>query len=184
MNTPEDIAGFLATQPHIVSVLEHVEALDLPDCWVAAGLIRNAIWDRLSGIPVRLETAADVDVVYFNPADLGKDADQAHEARLRAAAPTLEWEVRNQARMHLKNGDEPYADTEDGLRHFLETVAAIGARLREGRIELIAPYGVDDILKMILRPTASGRARPHEYLARLERKRWHEIWPKLEVLTP
>lgn len=42
----------------------------------------------------------------------------------------LEWEDRNQARMHMKNGDSPYGDTEDGLRYFLET--AICARQSPG----------------------------------------------------
>ena len=31
--------------------LERVAQLGLPDCWIAAGFVRNAVWDVLHGWP-------------------------------------------------------------------------------------------------------------------------------------
>jgi len=33
--------------------------------------------------------------------------------------PDIRWSARNQARMHIRNGDPPYAGTTDALRHRL-----------------------------------------------------------------
>ncbi len=184
MKTANDIAAFLSGQPYFVEALKHVEALNLPDCWISAGFIRNAVWDHLSGFQPSPRRTDDVDVLYFQPADLARTGEETAEATLRQVAPEHEWEVRNQARMHFKNGDAPYQDTEDGLRHFLETATAIGARLTAGKIEIIAPYGIDDLLSLVLRPTPSGRARPHEFIGRVEQKGWRRRWPKLTFLEP
>ena len=100
---------------------------------------------------------------------------------LRAAEPTYDWEVKNQARMHIRNNDAPYKSTEDAIRHFLETPTAIGARSLRGQIALIAPFGVEDLLSMTLRPTPSGRAKSAQYLNRINTKDWRERWPLMTV---
>ena len=68
-------------------------------------------------------------------------------------APGIRWSVKNQARMHRRNGDAPYRDTLDAVAHWAETPTAIAARTIEGRVEVMAPYGVDDLLNLIVRPT-------------------------------
>ncbi len=184
MKTKADVAAFLGGQPYFTDALKHVADLKLPDCWISAGFLRNAVWDYLNGLPATPCRTEDVDVLYFQSADLSRNQEDAAERVLRRAAPDYEWEVRNQARMHLKNGDAPYRNTEDGLRHFLETATAIGARLVDGEIEIIAPFGVEDLLTLTLRPTASGQARPHEFTERVEGKAWCERWPKMNVVEP
>ncbi|MCA3255278.1 MAG: nucleotidyltransferase family protein, partial [Alphaproteobacteria bacterium] len=121
--------------PVLMDMLRAVQAVDLPDAWIAAGAIRSAVWDVLHGRPI--DTGwADVDVLYFDGADTGKAREAAAEARLAELMPGLPWEVRNQARMHLKTGRPPYRDTEDGLRNFAETPTAVGVRLGEGGVEI------------------------------------------------
>ncbi|MGY0205381.1 nucleotidyltransferase family protein, partial [Acinetobacter soli] len=47
-----------------------------------------------------------------------------------------------------------YQSGVDALAHFHETVTAIGVNLdASGRLKLAAPYGIDDIVKLQLRPT-------------------------------
>jgi hypothetical protein len=101
-------------------VLEAVAALDLPDCWIGAGFLRAPVWDFLHGFerPTPLD---DIDVIYFDPAHREPQADQALEPRLEALAPGLPWSVRNQARMHERNGDQAYGSSADALGHWLET---------------------------------------------------------------
>ncbi len=71
------------------------------------------------------------------------------------------------------------------LRHWLETPTAVAVRLEAGgRLSLLAPLGLDDLLGLVLRPTPHARANPERlaaYRARLKRKNWPALWPKLRV---
>ena len=68
-------------------------------------------------------------MVYHDPSCPGPAAETAAEARLKELVPGLLWSVRNQARMHVRNGDAPYDSTADTLRHWLETPTAVAVRL-------------------------------------------------------
>ncbi len=181
-----------ATDDHVIEIfaapwrldaLRAVAALGLPDCWIAAGFLRNPIWDRLHGY-TEATPLNDLDVVYFDPEDRSKERDAALEQELLKLSPGLPWSVRNQARMHATNGDRPYTSTEDALRHWLETVSAVGIRLaRTGELELLAPFGFDDILALTVRPTPHARShRPAAYRARMIRKNRSAIWPGVTVI--
>jgi uncharacterized protein len=50
--------------------LEAVESLGLPDWYIAAGFLRNAIWDALHDKSERTPLN-DVDVVYYDGGDSG-----------------------------------------------------------------------------------------------------------------
>jgi uncharacterized protein len=63
----------------------------------------------------------DIDVVYFDAADIDPKRDDVIEAELRVAVPDAPWSVKDQARMHLQNSDPPYADTADAMRYWPET---------------------------------------------------------------
>jgi len=134
----------------VVRLLGFVERLDVPDAWVGAGSIRDAVWDALCGLAPA--PSRDVDVVYFDPSAPCPAADAALEARLHALDPAVPWSVRNQARMHARNGHASYADTADAMRHWPETATAVAARTRAGRIELLAPHGLADLLGLVVRP--------------------------------
>ncbi len=184
MSTTNDrVIEIFAAAPWRLDALRAVAELGLPDCWVAAGFLRNPIWDRLHRFAAATPLN-DLDVVYFDPEDHSKERDRALEAELLKLAPGLPWSASNQARMHDTNGDRPYASTEDALRHWLERVSAVGIRLTEvGKLELLAPFGFDDIFALTVRPTPHARAkRPDAYRTRMARKNWPAIWPRVTVL--
>ena len=64
MQSAEEIVDFLKGQRLVMSLLGTVAALHIDDCWIGAGLIRNAVWDHLQGLPVELVAGSDVDVIY------------------------------------------------------------------------------------------------------------------------
>jgi uncharacterized protein len=86
--------------------------------------------------------------------------------------------------MHEQNGDPPYDNTEDALRYWPETATAIAARLRSGRVHVIAPFGVDDLLGLIVRPGPAFAHKTRVYEARLASKDWAKRWPRLQFLKP
>ncbi len=164
-------------------LLGAVEDLCLPDCWIGAGFVRALVWDHLHGrASSPLDT--DVDVVWFDPAHATAAIDRELETVLTAHDPTTNWSVTNQARMHGRISDDPYASTEDALRHWPETATAVAVRQIAGRLEILAPFGLDDLFGMTIRPTPAfcGDRLPH-FHQRVHDKRWLERWPLTRLAT-
>ena len=175
------IADIIADDPVGMEQLRAARTLALPDWCIAAGFVRNRVWDHLHGIsPPR--PPADIDVLYYDPADLSKETEQAFEARLGSLLPAP-WQVRNQARMHLWKGLPQHTSTSDSMIYWLETVTAVGVRLEaDESLTVIAPLGTNDLLGLCCRPTAFGRKQRSEYDERIAAKHWRELWPKVRFL--
>jgi len=182
MRSCDDIATFLRGQSCIVSLLRSVAALRIPDCWVGAGLIRNAIWDYLHGFPAEPVAESDVDVVYCDHSDESLERDLTIQMRLLDEFPNVPWSVHNQARMHERNGDAPYRNTEDAIRCWPETATAVAARILGDNVEVIAPHGIDDLVSMIVRPTPAFAHKLPIYRTRLASKDWARRWPMLQFV--
>jgi len=153
---------------------------DLPDWCIAAGFVRNLVWDQLHGFntPTPLE---DIDLIYFDPAHATPEHDRRIEMQLAEAAPGLPWSVRNQARMHMRNGDPPYQSTLDAMSYWVEQETAVGVRLNgNGDIEVISAFGLDGLFSRKITPNRKC-ASAAEFSARLARKNWLWIWPGLRV---
>lgn len=169
------IEAILRAAPDRLAMLRAVGSC-VPDGWLAAGAIRNPVWDHLHGGRTALN---DSDVIRFRP-----DANACDDARLETALcarlPGVAWSVRNQARMHERNGHPPYRDCADAMRHWPETATAIAARLGGETIELLAPLGVDDLLALTIRRAPA--ADPAVYAARLRSKNWQHRWARLTIM--
>ena len=165
-----------------MTLLTALKNINEPDCWIAAGAIRNPIWAILHGIEFFPEKENDVDVIFFDTSDLSYSKEIAYETTLKALVPTANWEVRNQARMHLRNNDKPYKDCFNALEHWAETPTAIGARLVLNQIELLAPYGVSDLLGLTVRQTPKFIHKRQIYYDRIEEKQWRSKWPLLTII--
>jgi hypothetical protein len=176
------IADIIAQDPVGMEQLRAVRTLFLPDWCIAAGFVRNRVWDHLHGIaPPR--PPADIDVLYFDATDVSREREAEHERRLQALLADAPWQVRNQARMHVWKNLPPHRDTADAMTYWLETVTAVGVRLEaDDRLTVVAPLGADDLLSLRCRPTAFGHTRRDEYEARITAKRWRELWPKVRFV--
>ncbi|WP_252181181.1 nucleotidyltransferase family protein [Azospirillum sp. B4] len=171
-----------------VRLLVQVRALDLPDCWIGAGFVRNAVWDHLhhQGCGRQhpsIHSDSDVDVVWFDAGRASVALDRALTDRLLAHTPGVAWSVKNQARMHGRNGDAPYASAADALRHWPETATAVAVRLTAtDGLDILAPYGLDDLFGRVIRPTPPFQGAKLDIMRqRVRDKRWLERWPLLRV---
>jgi hypothetical protein len=165
------------------ALLTAVRDIGPPDAWIGAGYIRNRVWDHLHDND-ELTVANDIDVVYFDWENIDPAMDKFFENSLNAEYKNHKWQVRNQATMHDRNDDDPYEDLSDALEHWPETATAVAMRLNmEDKVEVLAPFGLDDLFNMIIRPTPHvGSFRPKDYMDRLESKDWKDRWPKVQVL--
>jgi len=173
------ICRLIAASPFHAAALRSVAALVLPDWWIGAGFVRNLVWDHLHGFgaPTRL---ADVDVIWFDPLRGTAEIDDALTAKLGTTWPEAPWSVKNQARMRERNGDSAYPSSIDAMRHWPETATAVAVTLAaDGTLDLAAPFGTDDLLAMLVRPTPHFRHRTGDYIARQSSKNWRAMWPQL-----
>jgi hypothetical protein len=185
MQTACQVRHIIQADPLRWYILGVVRALRLPDCWIGAGFVRSAVWDHLhqrSPSPLR----GDVDVIWHDRRQGDPAEDRNHEAALRKVDETIQWSVKNQARMHARNGDAPYASATDAMRYWPETATAIAVRRNEAdECEVAAPFGFDDLFGLILRPTPRfAGERRHIFEDRLRTKQWTVSWPLLKQADP
>ena len=161
-----------------------VKKTGLPDWLIVAGFVRNLIWDHLHG-KTMATPLNDVDVAIFDPRDLTPAMEQDIESILRHMRPDVRWQVRNQARMHLRNGHAPYRNTTDAISYYPELETCIGVRLNSAsRVEVVAPLGFEHNWKLSIAPNPKARYEQSVFRSRVKNKRWLETWPALRVEDP
>ncbi len=171
---------WIAADPLRMRALRIASALSLPDWCIAAGFVRNLAWDRLHRFDAPTPLT-DIDLIYFDPAQPGKQQERDIEAHLAGIDPDLPWSVRNQARMHERNDDPPYRSTLDAMSYWVELETAIGVKLDEsGRIVIVSAFGLDSLFAKKITPNRKHR-QPAEFSSRLTKKDWLRIWPELQV---
>jgi hypothetical protein len=181
MDAASQVRAIIQEDPLRWRLLSVVRALGLPDCWIGAGFVRNAVWDhRHCRSPAAPD--GDVDVIWYDRGSTDPSEDRKYEAALRVVEPSVAWSVKNQARMHRRNGDAPYASAVEAMRFWPETATAIAARRNDrDECEIAAPFGLDDLLGLVLRPTPRFAHEEHPiYKERLRTKRWTTRWPLLK----
>ena len=186
MMTDQEILERLSQDQDIRTILEMIRSLELKDSWLAAGSVRNFIWNILSGKP-GFDAETDVDVIFFDPTVSNEKTLQL-EMELRKAFPAYSWELKNQVYMHIHSPNtQPYTSSKDAMSKYPECCTAIGLRLLEDdQLELFAPYGLADIRAFQVRPTPHFLAdaeRKKLYMERIRKKNWQTKWPQLSFET-
>jgi uncharacterized protein len=183
---PHRLADILTKDPLRYLALTLVRDLNLADGWIAAGFVRDAVWDHLHD-RTAVPPTGDIDVIWFDP-DASEQRSKAFEAALITQAPHLCWSVKNQAHMHRRNNDAPYRDARDAMRHWPETATAVAVRLtHDGSIDVAAPFGLGDLFALTLRPAPHfDGARRRIFDDRIQTKQWLRRYPLLRtvVTTP
>lgn len=177
----------LRRNPWLWEVLQRFDEIGLPDCWLVAGCIAQTVWNlacgREAGFGVK-----DADLVYFDAADLSADSEGAHERRLRARFADLPvvLDIKNEARVHLwyervfGTPIPPYRSTADAIASFPTTATAIGVRQTNGVFKCVAPFGLNDLFALTVRPN-KRQITPAVYKAKVAR--WRPLWPQLAFLA-
>jgi hypothetical protein len=182
----DDLEVALEQNKWLREILEGFEEIALPDSWLVAGSIAQTIWNLGCGRSAELGLK-DVDLIYFDDQDLSFDAEASHERRLRDLFRRLpiKLDVKNEARVHLWYEErfgyaiKPYLSSADAIATFPTTSTAVGVRRIRGKLECRAPFGLDDLFGLVVRPNKRQITRPI-YEAKVDR--WRSIWPRLTFL--
>lgn len=189
MNIYEDLlVRTISKSEPINKVLQTLKDLNLPfEYYVGAGCITNTIWNDISGYPLEYGIS-DIDIVYYDEDDLGSDSEkkliQKLEGKLRDCQ--FDFDVKNQARVHLwyesKFGFpiKPYPSLEAAIDSWPTTATALGIRIeKNGLHKIYAPYHLDDLFSMVVRPNKSLVTKE---IFENKANKWKKRWPKLQIV--
>ncbi len=176
----QKLLDMLLKNKSILTVLDCAEEIGLPDWYLVGGSIPQTVWNTLCGLPVDYGIN-DYDLIYFDPVH-EKNPDK--ESSLQKAVGKIPIEIVNQAFVHmwlpkyLVHDMEPYGSIEQVMQLTSATAIAVGIKKEHGRYVVYAPYGLEDVFNMIIRPN-KGLFTKKMYDIKAEK--WKATWPKLEV---
>lgn len=180
----EKLLSLALQNKFIPGILDATEKAGLPDWYLSAGCITETVWNSLHGFPLEFGIK-DYDIVYFN----SEKKDELEKVDfIMKANPEVEIEVVNQAFVHTWFKEyfgyeiPPFLSTEESMAKWGSPVSAVGIKKENGKYKVFAPFGVEDIFNMVVRPNESSY-----YISDLFNKKahnWKEKWPKLNVIMP
>jgi len=155
--------------------------------YLGAGCINQSVRNYLSGQNIT-DNIDDYDLIYYDATDLSKKSKDKIEEVLRKKYRHLgiELDVTNEARVHLwfeeKFGKkiEQLQSCEDAINTWPTTASAIGINKIDEQINVYAPYGLNDLFSMIVKPNKPDVIK-HIYEQKI--KKWSKKWPNLKVLS-
>ncbi len=169
----------------------------MPNWYLGAGCIAQTVWNSLHGFePTR--NIQDYDLAYFDSTDLSEETEEKTFRKAQSVLGDLgvTIDVKNEAKVHLwykkhfGNAIRPYRSIEDAISSWPTTATSIGVRYEEnGNLLVYAPFGLDDLLSMIVRPNmkqaeyflAEDESTSREVYNQKAQK-WVKAWPKLVVV--
>ena len=175
------LEAIVRADPTLMRLLEYLRDADLPQWRIVSGCLYQTVWNVLTGRS-RGTGIQDYDVIYFDAADLSWHAE---DAVIRRVTLDLPLQIRNQARVHLwyeRHFGVAYAplrDADESLSRYPATAQAVGARLaRDGNFDIAAPFGLDDMFAMVMRPNP---ACPDRRAFETKATRARSVWPEVTI---
>jgi len=171
----------------LMTILRAAREVNLPQWYIGAGVIRNTVWDYLHQQPGRTPLR-DVDLAYFDGEDLSDAKVKEAECVLSTLVPEVQWDVVNQAGVHLWYKGlfgyevEPLYSCEQGIDTWPETATCVAVRLLENDdLHIYAPYGLEDLFGLVLRRNKK-RVTQERFRQRYIEKRIKEKWPLVTIV--
>ncbi|WP_232229240.1 nucleotidyltransferase family protein [Paenibacillus zanthoxyli] len=171
----------------LTSLFERAGSLGPYPYYIGAGCLVQTVWNELTG-RLAMYGISDIDIVYFDDADLSYEAEnEAVERgkRLFTELP-LPVDIKNQARVHLWYpgrfgvGLTPYASLEAAIDSWPTTASSLGVRKEpDGSWRIYAPFGLEDLFQLVVRPNKT-LVTESAYYAKAEK--WKSSWPELTVM--
>lgn len=176
----------MGSSPILDCVLARAPAIELPDAYLCAGCIAQTVWNHATGRPAE-HGINDIDVIYLDPSDLSEEGEAQAAVHVTGMLGNLAFrlDVKNEARVHLwyeaRFGKPiaPIGSIAEAVATFPATATAVAVALDRER-QVIAPFGLEDLFALMIRPNRRQVERP-VYEAKVAR--WRRLWPELAYLA-
>ena len=170
----------------IKEILKRSEKLDLINCYLGAGCVAQTVWNYFHNYDLN-KNISDYDLVYFDDNDLSYEAENIVIEKLKDEFKDLRIniDVKNQARVHIWYKEyfgysiESYKNIEEAINTWPTTATCIGVKFINNEFIYYAPFGLNDILNMIVKP---NKAQIKQNIYEEKIKRWKKCWPKLKIV--
>mgnify|MGYP004450696325 FL=1 len=185
----EKFISILKENKDLITILDYICELNLPNFYIAAGSIFQTIWNYYDQKPLNFGIK-DIDIIYYDPNNLSKEAEKKLENKIiehfKALNLNYEFDIHNEARMHLwkkenENKDiNQYKNSEDAIDQWIATVHSIGITKENNNIKVYAPYGLSDIFSKTIRPI-KHKANSKELYDK-KAKSWQKRFDNLNII--
>ncbi|PIF34488.1 hypothetical protein CLU81_5137 [Flavobacterium sp. 9] len=176
----KQLISYLENCPQIIDTLKICNDYGLPEYYLAGGAVTQLLWNNILGRP-NLENVKDFDIVYYCDTE-DSLVEKSHQRNIeKIAAHTFKLDITNQAYVYQwypkKFGSviEKFSTTRQGIETWLSAFA-IGVRMESDKLEIFAPYGLDDAFDMIVRPNRLTMTKNnYVIMTKSFKSRWHNI---------
>ena len=166
----------LSLNKPLYDIIEQASRLGIgtDNYYIGAGCIVQTVWNYQLGLDLAYGIA-DVDFVYFSDTDLD----------IALTSDTFEVDIVNQAKVHLWYKDYfgydilPFKSVEDAIAKWPTTATSIGVRLVNNKLQVYAPFGLEDLFSMTVRANKAIISE-EVYLRKVEK--WTSKWKGLNVV--
>lgn len=181
-----ELSECLHSNSALLQLAAGITTAGLPGGWIAAGCVAQTVWNCRHGY-APCSGIVDFDVVYFDSHDLTRAAEQRWAKRLAPIAKDLgvEVDLKNQARVHTWYRKRfglpiaPFSSVAHAMATWPTFASAVGVRLDpDGTLHVLAPYGLVDLLRLVVRP---NKVIVPRQVYETKASRWKALWPKLDV---
>lgn len=170
----------------ILDALRRIPRLNLPHWYLGGGCISQTVWNYIAGKELSSDIS-DLDLAYFDLSDLSNEGESQCIDRVEELFQNspIKIDVKNQARVHLWHEEHfgypipPYRSVEDAINSWPTTATCIGVKYRDNELVVYAPYGLNDMFGLIVRPNKM-KITEKIYMAKVTR--WKRCWPMLQII--
>jgi hypothetical protein len=174
----QHILNIIKSDSRVKSIVQTIRMFEFEQLMMTGGSLRNAVWNYLHNYKEDYELE-DCDIIFYNSSNNSKFYEEYIKSELKHLNSNINWSVKNQARMHVRNGHKPYKGIYEALSTFPETCSAIAV---DGNWNVVSPYGLTDLLNLTVAPTQFCIDNEIEiYYKRLSKKEWLGKWIGLKT---
>lgn len=173
------------TLKNVLLKLQETSIVDY-NYYVGAGAINQTVFNYYHNYPID-KGIEDFDIVYFdNDTSYEKEDKIIKEIETKLKDLNISCDIKNQARVHIwynkkynTNYKKEYENTEDAISKWNTTITCIGVRMENNHLIVHAPYGLDDLFKLIIRPQ---KYEVSKELYDKKCQKWLKKWPNLKII--
>lgn len=169
----------------LFQILKDIEKFNLPNYYVGGGAVTQTVWNYILDKPLN-HGISDVDIVYYD-SDLSEEKEIKYRESIQKHFETNEFQsdVTNEARVHLWYNEafgkeiKAYDTVEEAIKSWPTTATSIGVRLINNQLIVYAPYGLEDLFELIVRP---NKIMIDKKVYEEKINKWKQKWQELDYL--
>jgi hypothetical protein len=186
MDRNKELLESLMRNPSIRFIFDRAPELGMRNWYLGSGGVVHTIWNDKHGFEPEYGIK-DYDLVYYDPGDVSYEGEDVFIRRGKELFKDLpiEVEIKNQARVHLWYEKHfgysipQYKSAEEAISTWPTTATSIGVRREGADYKIFAPFGLDDIFGMIVRP---NKKLINEKIYNDKISRWERLWPDIKII--